>query len=47
MLIPDSTTIGSKQYPKTEITAPIVTSACVAITLNNAQNAKHPNVPIP
>lgn len=36
MLIPDSTTIGSRQYPNTETTAPNVTAACVAITLNKA-----------
>lgn len=35
MLIPDSTTIGSKQYPRTETTAPRVTAAWVAITLNS------------
>lgn len=34
-LTPDKTTIGNKQYPKTDTTAPAFTDACVAITVNN------------
>lgn len=33
-LTPDRTTIGNKQYPRTETTAPAFTDACVAITVN-------------
>lgn len=35
ILIPDKTTIGNKQYPNTDTTAPNVTDVCVAITVNN------------
>lgn len=34
-LIPDNTTIGNRQYPNTDTTAPNVTDAWIAITLNN------------